>query len=380
VAVLNEYEPKNNRKLHEQLTNQADMSNTVNNAMVSSTNTTQGVVHSTANTTQANQGVILVTYDDLKTAFDVFLQALLSQYLNAEFMMRIKEIQEEYFKPSIEFIDTILNEKYNLLMNYLNEYLLTLNQRLNQPDEQQHVNVTHHDLIQLKPFYKYLIEHKPKLELIQETNNENNENRFIKCESLAFNLTQIQNERLNKLLLAKYQIKFTGNLYNTDTLLALDEPSLTSIQQEYNNKEYHYFVCAKIFELSRLLHSIKHFKIHFYELASQKIESVRNQLNLNLNDETSANTELLNFCLADHKWLAEVNISPILFVLSLLVGNYLVNSLHRCSKSSSSSCSMSTVWCLLSMHCSHHWLLKWWSKTSICCQLRSIRMVATSPS
>jgi hypothetical protein len=54
-----------------------------------------------------------VTYDDLKRTFDVFIQVLLSQYLNSEFLLKIKELNDEYFKPSIELMDTILNEKYD---------------------------------------------------------------------------------------------------------------------------------------------------------------------------------------------------------------------------------------------------------------------------
>ncbi len=66
---------------------------------------------------------MVVTYDDLKSTLDVFLQVLLSQHLNGEFLLRIKELQDEYFKPSIEFIDTILNEKYSLIINNFNHFM-----------------------------------------------------------------------------------------------------------------------------------------------------------------------------------------------------------------------------------------------------------------
>ena len=75
------------------------------------------------NSSSSNNNVVVVTYDDLKTTLDVFLQVLLSQHLNGEFLLRIKELQDEYFKPSIEFIDTILNEKYTLLLNSFSHFM-----------------------------------------------------------------------------------------------------------------------------------------------------------------------------------------------------------------------------------------------------------------
>lgn len=132
VGVLTEYEPKNRKIFTNPLTQLLTTENVQTNNPFKSTDpattpsnpvlsTNPQQVHNTSSA--SNNNVVVVTYDDLKTTLDVFLQVLLSQHLNGEFLLRIKELQDEYFKPSIEFIDTILNEKYALLINNFSQFM-----------------------------------------------------------------------------------------------------------------------------------------------------------------------------------------------------------------------------------------------------------------
>ncbi len=138
VGVLPEYEPRNRKYFLNQqiIPNIYNHTNTeASNPDEHKINTNMSVSSSTAaataiqpnqalnNSSSSNSNVVVVTYDDLKTTLDVFLQVLLSQHLNSEFLLRIKELQDEYFKPSIEFIDTILNEKYALLINSFSHFM-----------------------------------------------------------------------------------------------------------------------------------------------------------------------------------------------------------------------------------------------------------------
>ncbi len=137
VGVLPEYEPKNrkffiNQQILPNIYNHsnADTANSddqkISTDMSGASTTAAASIQpgQTLNTSSSsNSNVVVVTYDDLKATLDVFLQVLLSQHLNSEFLVRIKELQDEYFKPSIEFIDTILNEKYALLINNFSHFM-----------------------------------------------------------------------------------------------------------------------------------------------------------------------------------------------------------------------------------------------------------------
>lgn len=102
VCVLAEYEPKNNQNL--QLITSTVDTNTLpvvaDESAVASSVTPQlddkvsdkmlvDVEKIDKNTTSSND----ITYDELKSTFDIFLQILLSQSLNSEFLFKIKEIQ-----------------------------------------------------------------------------------------------------------------------------------------------------------------------------------------------------------------------------------------------------------------------------------------------
>ncbi len=119
-----------------------------------------------------SQRILLVTHDDLKRTFDVFLQVLLSQYLNSDFLIKIKEIQDEYFKPSIDLIETILIEKYDLVLNNLNEFLIGF------------TNKTKNIHLRVKPLYKYLLDRKPKLLVLDNYNIGDCSIKQKLCESL----------------------------------------------------------------------------------------------------------------------------------------------------------------------------------------------------
>ena len=154
VGVLVNYEPKNRKIFNPHLINSnsasssdtmSDSSTTVASATVTSSLPVSGEVvvdsaqqvavattaeaEAEAAAVTASSNVLVVTYDDLKATLDVFLQALLSQNLNSEFLIKLKEIQDEYFKPSIEFIDSILNEKYALLMNNFSQFMTMSDKR-----------------------------------------------------------------------------------------------------------------------------------------------------------------------------------------------------------------------------------------------------------
>ena len=296
VGVLNEYEPKNNKAYSKILlqqtiaqeivvmTNTPTAQNQTLNNMDVKQNDVNNLIspsqshHSlTSTATNNQQQVILVTYDDLKRTFDVFIQVLLSQYLNSEFLLKIKELNDEYFKPSIELMDTILNEKYDLVLNYLNEFLSSLS------------NIEKKNL-KLKPLYKLLLENKPKLEInMNVTSSSTNK----KCESLMYEdmdglddeLDLLNNYDLTLLISQQHLIKFTGHSYNLDNLQYYnknndeisDTIDLINNSNGYtnNNSNSHtngqFFVCSKMLNITQMLHSLRHFKINYFELCSQKV-------------------------------------------------------------------------------------------------------------
>ncbi|CAF0805997.1 unnamed protein product [Brachionus calyciflorus] len=306
VGVLPEFEPKNNPKI----------------AAALLPNNNVAAVESTTNETIAteaqNANVVVVTYDDLKSAFDVFVQVMSSQYLNGEFLLKIKEIHDEYFKPSIEFIETILTEKYNLLFNCVCNFVINLNNKLKMCFGEGKTYV------ELKEDFKYLLEHKPKL-LIQKVAFDNVQiQKLKKCESFNFFYDISTNGSAigldDSVLNVNYLVQFSGNLYDSDTLVPLAGTNL-------NDKQF--LVCAKMCNFVNLLHSLKHFKIAYLEICSQKIESIKiqlnstNSLNTNPTDENNSNTEILNYCLADNQWLLEMfeKFKQLLFDVDNLITN-----------------------------------------------------------
>ena len=304
VCVLSEYEPQNNRIYAKLLLMQHQQQQTANTCSPQPKSTTKEDPNSTTpaqeptphkenqlsvkeNTTdnmkassstlcpapaasssqetpKINQ--VVLTYDDLKTTFDIFLQVLLSQYLNAEFMLRIKQMQDEYFKPSIDFVDGILNEKLELCQNYLNEFVAYLHGQ--QPGV----------FLKLNPhlFDKWLAL-KPELLLSTILPG------HIKCQSFLYAHCSVEfNASLDETLKANCSVNFTGKAYNAETLLecseeeinnallGLDEPSLSN--EAGKQESGHFYVCSKMFNFIRVMHSIKHFKISLYHLSCKKVD------------------------------------------------------------------------------------------------------------
>lgn len=275
VGVLPEYEPKNNPKMAAALLGTSTESGQVANAQVPVTSAQQTAADSANN-------VVVVTYDDLKSTFDVFLQVMSSQYLNVEFLLKVKEIQDEYFKPSIEFIDTILNEKYNLLFACMNNFLINLNEKLklnfqstnsnNNSSSSSNNNNCNNDtsssstkiFIELKQEFKYLLDNKPKL-IIQKVEFDGPSKK--KCESLNYYCDE--ESLICNVLDAKYLLQFEGILYDADTLqqiIPLNSNGLDADKQ--------FFVCSKMCNLVNLLHSLKHFKYTYLEICSQKVSNI----------------------------------------------------------------------------------------------------------
>lgn len=275
--------------------------NTTTPSSASNNNSTSNVATSSNNT---NSSVVVVTYDDLKATLDVFLQALLSQNLNSEFLVKLKEIQDEYFKPSIEFIDSILNEKYVLLMNSLSLFMTNNRDDTKNNKNQCDKSLTKQQLIQFDPLFKYLFETKPKL-ISQNLQSE----ARCKCQALVF----LNNDLLyDDQYTAQYVIKFTGNSYNQDNLLPIDVTTMSdathsTVQLDKDSINKEFLVCPKTLQFVQLGHMIKHLKINFYEICQQKIEIVK-QISSN-----NAAPEILNDCLADTQWLIEVKFNIILF-------------------------------------------------------------------
>ena len=277
VGVLINYEPKNRKIFNPQLINansasssstMSDSSTSVASTAVSSSLPVNGEVvgvesaQQVAGAAATTSNVLVVTYDDLKATLDVFLQALLSQNLNSEFLIKLKEIQDEYFKPSIEFIDSILNEKYALLMSNFNQFM-TLNDKKVSATSTNNLKQHKHQLIQLETLYKYLIETKPKL----ISQNVQTESR-CKCQALVF----VNNQDLlyDEQYTAQYLVKFAGHPYSQENLLPIDN-SVNSNQLDKDSLNKEFLVCAKTLQFTQLCHTVKHLKINFYEICQQKV-------------------------------------------------------------------------------------------------------------
>jgi hypothetical protein len=169
-------------------------------------------------------------------------------------------------------MDTILNEKYDLVLNYLNE-LLTSTSNMKKT-------------LKLKPLYKYLLENKPKLEINMNTSPSANK----RCESLIYEdevddgLDLLNNYDLT--LVSQHLIKFTGHSYNLDNLQHYNKNNddisdtidlINNFTGNTNDGFTHstspagqFFICSKILNITQLLHSLRHFKINYFELCSQK--------------------------------------------------------------------------------------------------------------
>ena len=89
VCVMNEYEPKNNPNI--QLVATQTIGQEVDEEQQQQQPDEEGH-EETKNEKLINSGT-KASYDDLKPTFDIFLQILLSQFINSEFLFKIKELQ-----------------------------------------------------------------------------------------------------------------------------------------------------------------------------------------------------------------------------------------------------------------------------------------------
>ena len=120
------------------------------------------------------------------------------------------------------------------------------------------------NLVDLKDDFKYLLEHKPKL-LIQKVAFDNVQiQKLKKCESLNYyyDYTNGTTNFDDSVINVSYLVQFSGNLYDSDTLVPLAGTGV-------NDKQF--LVCTKICNLVNLMHSLKHFKISYLEVCSQKV-------------------------------------------------------------------------------------------------------------
>jgi len=263
VCVLPEYEPKNNESLFTNAAAQDDLQQapeTDEQPQVETDKTkmdgedamaTQILATETDANLEANNLIALDDFNQLKPTFDIFLQILLSQFLNSEFLPRIREIQDDYFKPALDLIDSVIDEKYKVV----NEFAKFVES------------------------FKLYLDEKPKMDTIALDTN-----MVAECEALD------QADKKS----SEFKVKLYGSEYSSETLLPVEPKS--NIE---NLKEF--CVCSKAVQLAKSYHSVKHLKINFYEYASQKIELVKN-----LSIDENAASDILNSCLADCQWLAEM--------------------------------------------------------------------------
>ena len=145
--------------------------------------------------------------------------------------------------------------------------------------EENSVAVTY----ELEPLFKYLFETKPKL-ITQQINNSRMSTR---CQATLFSHATISLEELSKdqALVAEYIVTFGGQSYNSDTLMPITDlvtPISNALflneqmEKEALNKEF--FVCTKNLQFTQLCHSLKHLKMHFYEICQQKVTHTKSTL------------------------------------------------------------------------------------------------------
>lgn len=131
VCVLPEYEPKNNEALVASLTAQANLQQVADEAAEQPLGdvdkqkmeeedpmATEMLATATDANLEANNLMALDDVNQLKPTFDIFLQILLSQFLNSEFLPRIKQIHDDYFKPALDLIDSVIDEKYRIVSEF----------------------------------------------------------------------------------------------------------------------------------------------------------------------------------------------------------------------------------------------------------------------
>jgi hypothetical protein len=210
---------------------------------------------------------LLSKYDDCKNSFDIFVQVLSSQCLNVEFLVKIREIQDEYFKPSLEFIENLLLEKYDLVHGMLVQKLLV---QLNSKLVQKLAGSSATKLVDVNPNVRFLVDNRPRMLLVNSSMNhliDEGATKWKACGGLSYDLSVEDNFAVLGDELALFNgclnVKFDGDLYNPDTLLS------TGQDEGLDGKEF--CLSERIYKFFSLMHSLKHFKYHLYEQCAQKV-------------------------------------------------------------------------------------------------------------
>jgi hypothetical protein len=320
VSILDEYDPKTNPKLaasliaskqkepHEQQQQQQQSSTTQDTPMqiadessipvdvIQTTNsgghnnasstlspqttatTAQPVTTTTSTKTTAAAAVSsaspqLSKYDECKNSFDIFIQVLSSQCLNVEFLVKIREIQDEYFKPSLEFIENLLAEKYTLLHGLLvDKFLVDVNVKLGRTlstTSSASSATSLNKLVELNAELKSVIDSRPVMLLVDTSSGNERLLGGRPCEGLSYHpsvvgsigLLTSAHEAFATLLGATLTVKLEGEGYNPETLLSEHASS--------SSKEF--CLCERVYKFLSLLHSLRHFKFNLYELCGQKV-------------------------------------------------------------------------------------------------------------
>ncbi len=211
---------------------------------------------------------LLSKYDHCKNSFDIFVQVLSSQCLNVEFLVKIREIQDEYFKPSLEFIENLLLEKYNLVHSMLvDKLLVNLNSKLVQKLGSTADNTK---LVDVNANLRYLIDSRPRMVAVDSAINDMLDEAAAKwraCAALNYDVSVENNFALLNDELASFNagltVKFDGEIYNPDTLL--------STNQNLHEDSKEFCLSARVYKYFSLMHALRHFKFNLYEQCAQKV-------------------------------------------------------------------------------------------------------------
>jgi len=117
---------------------------------------------------------------------------------------------------------------------------------------------------------------------INNNSSSSSSSSIAKCQSLLYeNYQENLNDTIDKLLASSYAVSFDGKCYNSETLVALINErgggggggaAEDVVMVEDNGGDIgEFFLCSKMFNLIRLMHSIKHFKINCYEICGKKV-------------------------------------------------------------------------------------------------------------
>lgn len=124
----------------------------------------------------------------------------------------------------------------------------------------------------LDPLFKYLFETKPKLVSQTATTNQPTKCQAISCTDDILSESS---------LIASYLVKFNGATYNSDTLMPVNDLNVNSdsplvnAQMEKDGLNKEFFICPRTMQFAQLCHSVRHLKMHFYEICQNKVNLIK---------------------------------------------------------------------------------------------------------